>query len=97
MDSFKDMKFLRGLVLSQERKKYYSVNTSKILNTYKCPEHNEYFTKICLKCNLDICLRCEKNYHYNHQTVNYEEINPDCNEIENIQKKWIYILINIII
>ena len=29
------MKLLRGLVRSQERKKYYSTNTSKILNTYK--------------------------------------------------------------
>ena len=87
MNSLKDMKLLRGLVRSQERKKYYSTNTSKILNTYKCPEHNEYFTKICLKCNLDICLRCEKNYHSNHQAINYEEINPDYNEIENLQKK----------
>ena len=87
MNGLKDMKLLRGLVRSQERKKFYSTNTNKILNAYKCPEHNEYFTKICLNCNLDICLRCEKNYHYKHQTVNYEEINPDYNEIENLKKK----------
>ena len=90
MNTLKDKKLLRDLIRSQERKKYYSANTSKtskILNTYKCQEHNEYFTKICLKCNLDICLRCEKNYHYNHQTVNYDEINPDYNEIEKLQKK----------
>ena len=59
MNTLKDKKLLRYLIRSQERKKYYSANTSKILNTYKCQEHNEYFTKICLKCNLDICLRCE--------------------------------------
>ena len=86
MNSFRDMKLLRNLVRSQERKKYYSTNTSKIINTYKCPEHNEYFSKICLKCNIDICPRCDKNYHYSHKTIKYEDANPDYVEIENLQK-----------
>ena len=80
------MKLLRNLVRSQERKEYYSTNTNKIRNTYKCPEHNEYCSKVCLKCNIDICSRCDKNYHYNHNKIKYEEISPDYAEIENLQK-----------
>ena len=86
------MKLLRNLIRSQERKRYFSTNTNKILNTYKCSEHNEYCTKICLKCNIDICPRCEKNYHYNHKKMKYDEISPDYVEIENLQKAFnIYI------
>ena len=87
MNSNRDKKLLRSLALSQERKKYYSINTIKNINTYKCPEHNEYCLKVCLKCNIDICSRCEKKYHNNHKTVNYEDINPDSSEIDALQKK----------
>ena len=87
MLNLKQKNLLRSLVHSQERKKYYSTNTNRITNTYKCSEHNDYFSKICLKCNTDICQRCEKQYHYNHNIVKYEEIIPDYFEIENLQKR----------
>ena len=87
MNNLKEMSLLRNIVRSQERRRYYSTSTNKINNTYKCSEHNDYFTKICLKCNNDICPRCEKIYHYNHNVLNYEDINPDNSEIDNLQRR----------
>ena len=87
MASIKDMKLLRSIINSQERKKYYSTNTNRIVNTYKCQNHNEYCSKICTKCNMDICTKCHKNYHYSHQVITYEEINPNATEIYNLQKQ----------
>ena len=81
------MKLLNSLMRSQERKKFYSTNTNRTINAFKCAEHNEYFSKICLKCNLDICSKCEKNFHNNHQIVQYEDITPDASEIEDLNNK----------
>ena len=85
MNNRRNVKLLNNLLRSQERKKYYSANTNKMINTYKCREHNEYFSKICLECYLDICSKCEKNYHYNHEIVKYDDINPDMSEIESLK------------
>ena len=87
MNNFKEMSLLRNIVRSQERRRYYSTNTNKVNNTYKCSEHNVYFTKICLKCNIDICPICEKIYHYNHNVLNYEDIYPDNFEIQHLQNR----------
>ena len=87
MNNVRNMKLLTSLVQSQKRRKNYSANTNKIINTYKCNEHNEYFSKICLKCNIDICSRCERNYHNNHQIIKYNDISPDSYEIENLKNK----------
>ena len=87
MNMIKNMKLLRSIVNSQDRKKYYSTNTSRIINTYRCLDHNEYCTKICTKCNMDLCQKCHKNFHYNHQVISYDEINPSNSEIANLQKQ----------
>ena len=87
------IKLLNNLVRSQDRRKFYSANTNKNNNTYKCPEHNEFFSKICLNCNLDICTKCEKKHHYNHIIIKYDDIIPDSSEIENL-KNNINIYIN---
>ena len=87
MLTFANMKILRNIVRSHERKRTYSSNADIITNTFKCQEHNEYCRKICLECNIDICPKCEKNFHKSHKIVRYEEINPDSSEIENLKNK----------
>ena len=87
MLTFANMKILRNIIHSHERKRYYSSNSDIITNTFKCQEHNENCRKICLECNIDICPKCEKNFHNSHKIVRYEEINPDSSEIENLQNK----------
>ena len=87
MLTFSNMKILRNIVLSHERKRYYSSNSDINTNTFKCQEHNDHCRKICLECNIDICPKCEKNFHHNHKIIRYEEINPDSLEIENLQNK----------
>ena len=85
MSNSQNIKLLNNLVRSQERRKFYSTNTNKKTNTYKCPDHNEFFSKICLNCNLDICTKCEKNYHNNHIIIKYDDIIPDSSEIEDLK------------
>ena len=89
MLTFANMKILKNIILSheRERKRYYSSNSDIITNTLKCQEHNEHCRKICLECNIDICPKCEKNFHNSHKITRYEDINPDSSEIENLQNK----------
>ena len=87
MLTFGNMKILRNIIRSHERKRFYSTNSDLIPNTFKCQEHNDYCRKICLECNIDICPKCEKNFHYNHKIIKYDEINPSASEIEHLQNK----------
>ena len=87
MLTFSNMKILRNIVRSHERKRFYSTNSNIITNTFKCQEHNEYCRKICLECNIDLCPKCEKNFHGNHKIIKYDEISPSASEIENLQNK----------
>ena len=87
MRNFESLKLLKNIILSHEKKRNYSANAYKQYNTYKCKEHNDFFNKICLTCNLDICPKCEKNLHRTHQIIKYEEIIPDNIEINNLQNK----------
>ena len=87
MLTFENMKILSNIVRSHERKRFYSMNSGIITNTLKCQEHNEYCRKICLECNIDLCPKCEKNFHSNHKLIKYDEINPSASEIENLQNK----------
>ena len=87
MNTVGDLKLINNLMRSQERRKFYSASTNKTINAFKCPEHNEYFSKICLKCNIDICFKCEKKYHNNHHIIQYDDINPDSSEIECLKNK----------
>ena len=83
MKNFDSFKLLKNFI----KERNYSANSFKQYNTYKCKEHNYYFNKICLSCNLDICSKCEKNSHRTHQLIKYEEIMPDILEIKNLQNK----------
>ena len=87
MLTFENMKILRDILRSHERKRYYSTNSNILTNTLKCQEHNEYCRKICLECNIDICLKCEHNFHNKHKIIKYDDINPSASEIENLQNK----------
>ena len=83
-----EMKLLKEIVHSKERKKYYSrTNSIRTTNTCKCQEHNEDCNKVCLECNIDICPMCERNFHRIHQLISYDEINPDSSEVENLRNK----------
>ena len=87
MATLESLKVLRNIINSKEKKRYNSTNNFvKQYNTDKCQEHDIFYCKICLKCNIDICPICEKNFHRNHQTIKYEEIFPDIIEIQNLQK-----------
>ena len=55
----------------------------KILYDNICYKHNLTYEKYCSFCNKDICSKCEKEYHLNHNTVNYESLLPDINEINS--------------
>ena len=81
MITFENMKILRNILRSHERKRFYSMNSDIITNTLKCQEHNEYCRKICLHCNVDICPKCEKNFHTSHKLIKYDEIKPSASEI----------------
>ena len=84
MTNLESLNLLRNILTSHDKKRHYSTNTYKQFYTYKCPEHNHFYYKICLKCNIDICPKCEK-IHNSHQTLRYEEIVPDDYEINNLK------------
>ena len=86
MKNFESFKLLKNII----KERNYSANNLKqynTYNTYKCKEHFDYYNKICLTCNIDICSKCEKNLHSTHQIIKYEEIMPDNFEIKNLQNK----------
>ena len=87
MKNQESIKILQSIITSKEKQRFSTENNLKQFNTYKCREHNNYYYKICLKCNMDICPICESNLHLNHQKIRYEEIIPDIFEINNLQKE----------
>ena len=58
----------------------------KILYDNFCNIHHFTFFKYCISCKKDICCQCEIESHKDHKTINYENILPDLNEINTIQK-----------
>ena len=89
MKKFESIKLLKSILNSNEKKRFNSENNyykRYNFNTNKCQEHNDFYNEVCLKCNLDICPKCAKNFHRNHQTIGYEEIFPDIIEIQKLQK-----------
>ena len=87
MKTLENLKLLKNLINIQDKQRFYSTNTYRQYNTYKCKAHNDFYDKICLKCYMDICPKCEKNFHRTHQTIKYEEIFPDNFEIQNLQSQ----------
>ena len=47
-----------------------------------CGEHKEKFTSYCLECNIQLCIKCQKNgIHISHKKVNLIEIEPSQEEL----------------
>ena len=69
-------------------------NNHNIINYDKrnciCCKHNNNFIKYCEDCNENICLICE-NEHYTHNIINFRNILPNENIINNINDTKIYI------
>ena len=65
---------------SKHDKKHNCVNYD--YKNFICEKHNEKYASYCKKCNKNICLYC-KNEHKEHEIVNYENILPKINEIED--------------
>ena len=89
MKKIESIKLLKSILNSNEKKRFNSENNyykRNNFNTNKCQEHNDFYNKVCLKCNIDICPKCAKNFHRNHQMIGYEEIFPDIFEIQNLQR-----------
>jgi len=58
----------------------------KLLYNYVCSIHHSNYIKYCNSCKKDICTQCETESHIDHQFINYDNILPDLNEINIIQK-----------
>ena len=48
---------------------------------YICEKHNEILIKYCNNCKQNICMSCS-NEHKNHNTIYYDNINPDIDKIK---------------
>ena len=59
----------------------------KILYDNMCYKHNLSFIKYCTTCNKDICKKCEKEKHLDHDNINYKNFLPNKDEIDSIIKK----------
>ena len=59
----------------------------KLLYDYICNIHNNNYFKYCITCKKDICFKCETQYHHQHTLLNYENLLPDFNETNIIQKE----------
>jgi hypothetical protein len=53
---------------------------------YICESHNEPFMKYCVFCRKNICLLCS-NEHRTHETISFDTIIPDMNEIKDLMNK----------
>ena len=53
---------------------------------YICEIHNEAFMKYCTFCKKNICLLCS-NEHKTHETISFETLIPDMNEIKDVMNK----------
>ena len=58
----------------------------KILYDNLCNIHHISFFKYCISCKKDICSKCETESHKDHKIIIYENILPDINEMNIIQK-----------
>ena len=63
-----------------------SILKEKLIYDYLCGIHHYNYYKYCTTCKKDICYQCETESHKNHNFINYENILPDLNEINSIQK-----------
>ena len=63
-----------------------SILKEKLIYDYLCGIHHYNYYKYCTTCKKDICYQCETESHKNHNFINYENILPDLNEINTIQK-----------
>ena len=48
---------------------------------YLCEIHNEIYISYCNKCNINLCMHCEKN-HQDHKIINYKNIKINKEEIK---------------
>jgi len=58
----------------------------KLLYNYVCNIHHSNYVKYCNSCKKDICIECEAESHVGHKFINYDNILPDLNEINIIQR-----------
>ena len=58
----------------------------KLLYDHLCSIHHCNYFKYCTICKKDICCQCEEEAHKDHNSINYENILPDLNEINIVQK-----------
>ena len=54
----------------------------KLLYDNMCYKHNLSFIKYCTTCNKDICKKCLKEKHSDHNNINYENYLPNKEEIK---------------
>ena len=59
----------------------------KLLYDNMCYKHNLSFIKYCTTCNKDICKKCLKEKHSDHNNINYENYLPNKEEMNSIIKK----------
>ena len=58
----------------------------KLLYDHLCSIHHCNYFKYCTICKKDICCQCEEEAHKDHNSINYENILPDLNETNTVQK-----------
>ena len=58
-------------------------------NPNKCNKHKLIFSSFCLNCKKNLCIYCNKNdnCHSSHKIINYNEILPSSQDIENLKIK----------
>ena len=58
----------------------------KILYENICYKHDLNYSKYCSTCNKEICIKCNKDCHFGHNIVNFENLMPDVYEINSVLK-----------
>ena len=58
----------------------------KILYDNICNKHDFTYSKYCSTCNKDLCANCDKEFHLEHNIINYDSFLPDKNEINSAIK-----------
>ena len=75
--------------IQQNKKSLQKINTLNTKNIkYICKEHNRNFYKYCLTCKEDICLQCNNNSHFIHDTVKYQDISLNDKQINLFKKEY---------
>ena len=66
-------------------------NNHKIIDydrkNYICNNHNEIYISYCNECKINLCLQCEIE-HNSHEIINYRNILPDPNKINEELKEF---------